>query len=266
MTMLQVSEPAHDDLHTQLVLRGLGKVYEGEAGPVEALHDISLDLRAGEFVTVLGPSGCGKSTLLKIIAGLEAATAGEILLDGHPISAPGPDRGVVFQEHRLFPWLTVERNIAANLSLRDREVRAKVDRLLALTGLTDFAMSYPKVLSGGMLQRVAIARALLRDPAVMLLDEPFGALDSFTRSQMQDVLTDVWTKNRTTMLFVTHDIEEAITLGDRIVVMSPRPGRIDRVIELGLEHPRDRRSAEFQRVRTELIERFEEIGQGDGEA
>jgi sulfonate transport system ATP-binding protein len=141
-----------------------------------------------------------------------------------------------------------------------------VDRLLALTGLTDFATSFPKVLSGGMLQRVAIARALLRDPAVMLLDEPFGALDSFTRSQMQDVLTDVWTKNRTTMLFVTHDIEEAITLGDRIVVMSPRPGRIDRVIELGFEHPRDRRSAEFQRVRTELIERFEEIGQGDGGA
>lgn len=257
---------SHDDLHTQLVLRGLGKTFDAEAGSVVALSNINLQLRAGEFVTVVGPSGCGKSTLLKIIAGLESATVGEILLDGIPIVGPGPDRGVVFQEHRLFPWLTVEKNIASNLSLRDPEIRTRVDRLLDLTGLTEFATSYPRVLSGGMLQRVAIARALLRDPAVMLLDEPFGALDSFTRSQMQAVLTEVWTKNRTTMLFVTHDIEEAITLGDRIIVMSPRPGRIDHIIELDLEHPRDRRASEFQHVRAELIAHFDEIGQGEGGA
>lgn len=244
----------------QLELRAVTKVFRGNGREVHALSDIELSVPRGELITVVGPSGCGKSTLLKIVAGLEGITSGEVVLNGAPITGPGPDRAVVFQEHRLMPWLTVEKNIAANLSLRKTEIRDRVDQLLAITGLTGFARAFPKELSGGMQQRVAIARALLRDPAIMLLDEPFGALDAFTRTHMQETLLEVWEQNRTTMLFVTHDIEEAITLGDRIVLMSPRPGRIDRIIPGLGEHRRDRDSAPFETLRAEIRGRFDEMG------
>lgn len=246
-----------------LRLHAVEKVFRTESRVVHALSRVDLSVAQGELVTVVGPSGCGKSTLLKLIAGLDAPSGGSIELDGAPISKPGPDRAVVFQEHRLLPWLTVERNIAANLSLRDRKVRARVDELLSLTGLSGFEKSHPKELSGGMLQRVAIARALLREPRIMLLDEPFGALDAFTRTSMQGALMQLREQSRATMLFVTHDIDEAVTLGDRIVLMSPRPGRIDRVLP-GLDPAdRDRDSLPFDRLRAEIRARFDELGRDE---
>lgn len=250
----------------QLELRGVTKVFVGNGREVRALSDIDLSVPRGELITVVGPSGCGKSTLLKIVAGLEGITGGSVELNGSPIAGPGPDRAVVFQEHRLMPWLTVEKNIAANLSLRNAAIRERVDRLLGITGLTGFAKAFPKELSGGMQQRVAIARALLRDPAIMLLDEPFGALDAFTRTHMQDTLLEVWEQNRTTMLFVTHDIEEAISLGDRIVLMSPRPGRIDRIIPGLGEDRRNRDSAAFEALRADIRSRFDELGRAERRA
>lgn len=250
----------------QLELRGVTKVFVGNGREVRALSDIDLSVPRGELITVVGPSGCGKSTLLKIVAGLEGITVGSVELNGSPIAGPGPDRAVVFQEHRLMPWLTVEKNIAANLSLRNAAIRERVDRLLGITGLTGFAKAFPKELSGGMQQRVAIARALLRDPAIMLLDEPFGALDAFTRTHMQDTLLEVWEQNRTTMLFVTHDIEEAISLGDRIVLMSPRPGRIDRIIPGLGEDRRNRDSVAFEALRADIRSRFDELGRAERRA
>lgn len=222
-----------------LRISNLSKVFVTERGSVPALDDVSLDIDAGEFVTVIGPSGCGKSTLLKIVAGLEPPSQGLVRLDAEPVVKPGNDRAVIFQEHRLLPWATVEKNVAANLSLRDRKIRRAVDDLLEITGLQDFKKSYPKELSGGMLQRVSIARALLREPKVLLLDEPFGALDAFTRAKMQGVLSEIWRTRGITMIFVTHDIDEAVRLGDRIILMSPRPGRIYRTLE-GL--PREHRA------------------------
>ena len=250
----------------QLELRAVTKVFRSGGREVRALSEIDLSVPRGELITVVGPSGCGKSTLLKIVAGLEGITSGGLELNGEPITGPGPDRAVVFQEHRLMPWLTVEKNIAANLSLRRPEIRRRVDELLATTGLAAFAKAFPKELSGGMQQRVAIVRALLRDPAIMLLDEPFGALDAFTRTHMQETLLDVWEQNRTTMLFVTHDIEEAITLGERIVLMSPRPGRIDRVIPGIGEDRHDRDSAAFEGLRARIRGRFDELGRRERHA
>ncbi|MFC6234962.1 ABC transporter ATP-binding protein, partial [Leucobacter soli] len=246
-----------------LRLHGVEKVFHSESRAVHALSSVDLSVARGELVTVVGPSGCGKSTLLKLVAGLEAPSGGTIELEGTGIAKPGPDRAVVFQEHRLMPWLTVERNIAANLSLRNRTVRAAVDELLIMTGLSGFAKAYPKELSGGMLQRVSIARALLREPRILLLDEPFGALDAFTRTQMQGALLEMWEQNHTTMLFVTHDIDEAITLGDRIVLMSPRPGRIDRILPGVAPDERDRDSHAFEQLRAEIRGRFDELGRAE---
>jgi len=246
-----------------LNLGDVEKVFHTESREVHALSRVNLSVSRGELVTVVGPSGCGKSTLLKLVAGLESPTAGSITLEGAPISKPGPDRTVVFQEHRLLPWLSVERNIAANLSLRDSAIRSRVDVLLEVTGLAGFAKSLPKELSGGMLQRVAIARALLREPRIMLLDEPFGALDAFTRSTMQRVLLELRVQTHATMLFVTHDIDEAVMLGDRIVLMSPRPGRIDRVLPGLVPAERDRESAEFDHLRAEIRSRFDELGRSE---
>jgi sulfonate transport system ATP-binding protein len=247
----------------QLQIRGLRKVFSGARADVVALTGVDLDVARGEVITVIGPSGCGKSTLLKIIAGLEADYEGTVELDGLPVHGPGSSRAVVFQEHRLFPWLTVAQNIAGNQPLRKPAVRARVEELLRVVKLEGFATAYPKELSGGMAQRVAIARALLRDPEVLLLDEPFGALDAFTRSHMQDVLREIWRVRGTTMLFVTHDIDEALVLGDRVVVMSPRPGRIHEVLPVLLPPLRDRASAEFLELRAELVRVFGAIATGD---
>ncbi|BBI36690.1 aliphatic sulfonates import ATP-binding protein SsuB [Cohnella abietis] len=223
------------------------------------LDRLQLSVNEGEIVSIIGPSGCGKSTLLKIVAGLDVDIGGEVLLDGQKVEKPSKEKGFIFQEHRLFPWLTVERNIAADLSLRDSEVRRRVNALIALVKLQGFEQAYPKQLSGGMSQRVAIARALLRNPKVLLLDEPFGALDAFTRSHMQEALLDIWKENRTTMLFVTHDIDEAVFLSHRIVVLDARPGRIKVIVPVDLPHPRKRSSTSFQEIRTYVLRALEHI-------
>ncbi|PYI55224.1 ABC transporter ATP-binding protein [Paenibacillus flagellatus] len=242
-----------------LELTDLHKTFETPKGSTQALKQIRLSVKEGEFLTVIGPSGCGKSTLLKIIAGLDADYEGDVRLDGERVEKPGIDKGFIFQEPRLFPWLTVEKNIAADLSLSDATVRRKVDELIRLVRLEGFAKSYPRELSGGMAQRVAIARALLRSPKVLLLDEPFGALDAFTRSHMQEVLQDIWQTNRTTMLFVTHDIDEAIVLADRVVIMNARPGTIRKIVPIDLPFPRKKASRSFQELRHLVLSEFEKV-------
>ena len=222
----------------------------------QALSDISLSIAAGELVSLIGPSGCGKSTLLRLIAGLDFADSGEVLIGSEPISEPGAERGLVFQDPNLFPWLTVRRNIEAGLVARRvlREKRNEVDEFMRLVALEAFGDAYPHHLSGGMAQRVALARALINHPKVLLLDEPLGALDAFTRMRMQDEVLRLWQTRRTTILFVTHDIDEAIYMSDRIMIMTQPPGRIDQTIANTLPRPRDRSSPEFLRLRGNILE------------
>jgi ABC-type nitrate/sulfonate/bicarbonate transport system ATPase subunit len=222
----------------------------------QALSDISLSIAAGELVSLIGPSGCGKSTLLRLIAGLDFADSGEVLIGSEPISEPGAERGLVFQDPNLFPWLTVRRNIEAGLVARRvlREKRNEVDEFMRLVALEAFGDAYPHHLSGGMAQRVALARALINHPKVLLLDEPLGALDAFTRMRMQDEVLRLWQTRRTTMLLVTHDIDEAIYMSDRIMIMTQRPGRIDQTIANTLPRPRDRSSPEFLHLRGNILE------------
>ncbi|KRF03675.1 sulfonate ABC transporter ATP-binding protein [Paenibacillus sp. Soil766] len=226
---------------------------------VEALNNIQLTIKQGEFITIIGPSGCGKSTLLKIIAGLDTDHEGKVSLDGQQVVKPGIDKGFIFQEHRLFPWLTVEKNIAADLSLKEPTVRKRVDELIELVKLKGFEKAYPRELSGGMSQRVAIARALLRDPKVLLLDEPFGALDAFTRSHLQEVALNIWETKRTTMVLVTHDIDEAVFLATRVVVMNARPGTIRNIIPVDLPYPRKKASVSFLELRKIVMSEFERV-------
>jgi NitT/TauT family transport system ATP-binding protein len=208
-----------------------------------ALEQLSLAVHPNEILCLLGPSGCGKSTVLNLIAGFESATSGEVSLDGKPITGPGPDRGVIFQEHALFPWLNVYQNIAFGMKLRggvedERRYRDLVKKYIEWMGLLNFERHYPRQLSGGMKQRVAIARVLVNEPEVMLMDEPFAALDAQTRLSMQMMLLSVWERLRTTILFITHDIDEAVFLGDRIYVMTARPGKIKALIPVPLDRPR----------------------------
>ena len=221
-----------------------------------ALDSISLSVEAGEFVSFLGPSGCGKSTLLRMIAGLETPSSGDLTIGSDPISGPHAERGLVFQDPNLFPWLTVRGNVQSGLVARGvlQERRHEVDEFLRLVGLELFATSYPHHLSGGMAQRVALARALINHPRVLLLDEPLGALDAFTRMRLQDEVLHLWENRRTTMLLVTHDIDEAIYMSDRIIIMTPRPGRIEQIIPVNIDRPRDRSSAEFLKLRGEILE------------
>ncbi|WP_301169591.1 ABC transporter ATP-binding protein [Brevibacillus nitrificans] len=242
-----------------LKIHQLDKTFETPKGATQALKDIRLSAKEGEFITIIGPSGCGKSTLLKIIAGLDTEHTGNVLLADQQVTGPGIDKGFIFQESRLFPWLTVEKNIAANLSLKDPAVRQRVDELIRLVRLEGFEKAYPRELSGGMAQRVAIARALLRKPRVLLLDEPFGALDAFTRSHLQSVLLDIWQENKTTMIFVTHDIDEAIFLANRVVIMNARPGSIKRIIPIDLPFPRKKASRSFQELRHLVLNEFEKV-------
>lgn len=227
-----------------------------DGSEIGALEDISLTVAAGEMVCLVGPSGCGKSTLLRMIAGLETPTGGQVRVGNENISGPSKQRGLMFQDHNLFPWLTVRRNIEAGLLARRTlgRKRQEVEELIRLVGLEAFAGSYPHQLSGGMAQRAALARALINHPKVLLLDEPLGALDAFTRMRMQDEVLRLWQTRGTTMLLVTHDIDEAIYMGDRIVIMAPRPSRIERIIDVGLDRPRQRNSPAFLALRTLILE------------
>jgi len=242
-----------------LRIREIRKSFPAPDDPVKkrlVLDGISFSVAAGELVCLIGPSGCGKSTLLRLIAGLDFADSGELLIGNQPISEPGAERGLVFQDPNLFPWLTVRRNIEAGLVARRvlREKRNEVDEFMRLVDLEAFGGAYPHHLSGGMAQRVALARALINHPKVLLLDEPLGALDAFTRMRMQDEVLRLWANRRTTMLLVTHDIDEAIYMSDRIMIMTQRPGRIDRIITDALPRPRDRSSSDFLRLRSDILE------------
>lgn len=239
----------------QIIIRGVNKIFRTPQKDVIALKDIDLTIESGEFVCLLGPSGCGKSTLLNAVAGFSPPSSGTITADGVPVTGPGPDRGMVFQEYALFPWMTVAQNIAFGLEVKGLDkakIAAKVDELLALFHLKEFRDRYPKDLSGGMRQRVAIARVLALDPPIMLMDEPFGALDALTRRTLQDELLRIWSTFGKTILFVTHSIEESIYLADRIVVMIYRPGTIKRDQRVHLPRPRDPADPAFNALKREL--------------
>ena len=222
------------------------------------LDNINLSVFRGEFISILGSSGCGKTTLLRLIAGLDTVQEGKILLDGERISGTDPKRGYVFQQGCLFPWLTIEDNIAMGLKARGvyKQNKLRVQEFIDKIGLTGFEKNFPHQISGGMAQRVAIARALINDPELLLLDEPMGALDSFTRADIQNMLLDLRKERNTTMILVTHDIDEALYLSDRIVIMTPRPGRISEVLEIHDGFPRERGSSVFLEKRAKILERF----------
>jgi NitT/TauT family transport system ATP-binding protein len=229
----------------------LQKIFVTDSAETPAIEEITLAVEQGEFMCLLGPSGCGKTTLLNIFAGFDRPTSGRVYLDDREIAGPGPDRGVVFQDHALFPWLTVYDNVRCGKRVQSRPAaaqRAIVERQLSLVGLEGFARHYPHQLSGGMKQRVALARVLANEPEVLLMDEPFAALDAITRTLLQQELIRIWDDTRKTIVFVTHNIEEAVLLGDRIAVITPRPGRIRSIIDVGLPKPRDVNSPEFNEV------------------
>ena len=218
------------------------KKFNGRNGEMVALNGVDMDIHENEFICVVGPSGCGKSTLLNIIGGLETPTEGKVLVDGAEVTGPGPDRGIVFQQYALFPWLTVEKNVQFGLKLQGKskeEAEELAHKYLKMVYLEGFAKAYPKELSGGMKQRVAIARAYAVNPQVLLMDEPFGALDAQTRTQLQQELLNTWEKEQKTCFFITHDVEEAIILAQRVVIMCARPGRVKEIVDIDIPYPRD---------------------------
>ena len=238
-----------------LHMKNVGKVFSQNGRSIEALRGANLRVKKGEFICLIGASGCGKSTLLRIMAGFEQPSSGEALMWGKPIAEPDPSRGMVFQDYALFPWLSVRENIAFGpiaRGLAGSEVKATVDKFIELVGLGKFATAYPHQLSGGMKQRVAIARVLANDAELVLMDEPFGALDAMTRERLQDELLEIWQRTKLTVVFVTHSVEEAIFLANRVVVMTPGPGRIESDNALELPRPRDVASPEFNAIRRVL--------------
>ncbi len=243
-------------------IRDLGKAFPKDDGTVtQALADVNLDIQDQEFICMVGPSGCGKTTLLRIIAGLETPTAGEVTVDGNAVIGPDPKRGMVFQEYSLFPWRRVIDNVAFGLEMKGvgkEERRKTADHYIDMVGLSQFRNAYPFELSGGMRQRVAIARALANDPDVLLMDEPFGALDAQTRNRMQRELLSLWAETKQTIVFVTHSVDEAVYLADRIVVLSQRPGTVREIISIPWSRPRDRTSAEFAEVRRRVLDMINE--------
>ncbi|MFT3959869.1 ABC transporter ATP-binding protein [Propionivibrio sp.] len=244
-----------------LRLSGIRKNYVVNQRTLEVLDDIELDVRSGEFVSIVGTSGCGKSTLLRLVLGLDGDFSGEILQNGRPIDGTSLSRGIVFQEHRLFPWLTVEQNVGLalqNSPLSAAERRNAIQEHIELVGLAGFEKAYPYQLSGGMSQRIAIARGLVNRPEVLLLDEPFGALDPLTRANLQNELQAIWAYEKITMILVTHDVEEAVFLGDRVVVMEPRPGRIRRIVPVDVARPRERLDPRLRAIREEVLREFAE--------
>lgn len=254
------------DTGSSLVMREVTKHFQTPDGAtMPALDRFSLAVRAGEMVSLIGPSGCGKSTLLRLVAGLDQPTSGELLIGSDRIVRPSAERGLMFQDPNLFPWLSVRRNIQSGLVARGvlGKYRGEVQEFLRLVGLERFADVYPHQLSGGMAQRAALARALINHPKVLLLDEPLGALDQFTRMRMQDEVLRLWQSRGTMMILVTHDIDEAIYMSDRIVIMTPRPGRVERVIDVVQERPRQRNSPQFLELRAEILEMLHFTGGAD---
>jgi ABC-type nitrate/sulfonate/bicarbonate transport system ATPase subunit len=249
--------------YTKIKLDSLKKIFRGTSRShcdLVAVTDLSIEIPDREFAVILGPSGCGKTTILRLIAGLETPTSGKILIDGIEVEGPSRDRGMVFQSYTSFPWLTVKQNIEFGLAFAGRNsiesLDATIQHCIKMVGLQGFEDAYPSMLSGGMRQRVAIARTLIADPAILLMDEPFGALDSQTRGIMQEQLVQIWESLDKTIVFVTHDLEEAIFLADRIYVLTPRPARLKRIVPVGLKRPRSpdtKMSEEFLRLRRELI-------------
>ena len=246
---------------TKILVRDVTKVFPpagGRGEPFTALGGVSLEIADNEFVTVVGPSGCGKSTLLNILAGLETPTGGQALVDGRAVDGPGPERGVIFQQYALFPWLSVRENVEFGMrstGVPKKERRERAEHFIRLVGLERFADALPKTLSGGMKQRCAIARAYAVNPSILLMDEPFGALDALTRVRLQEQLLQTWSSDRRTVLFITHDVDEAVFLAGRVIVMAARPGRIHDVIDVDLPYPRTeevRLSPEFGKLRNEV--------------
>ena len=220
-----------------------------------ALEDINLHIKDGEFVSIVGPSGCGKSTILRLLAGLIVPTTGEIILNGEQVKGAHPSRGMVFQNPTLFPWLTIEENVgfSSRMQRNKREKKESVDRLIDMVGLGDFKTTYPHQLSGGMAQRVSLIRTMINEPEVFLLDEPLGALDAFTRMNMQDELISMWQENKHIMIMVTHDVDEAIYMSNKVIVMAPRPGRIREIFDIALDYPRNRTSESFVEYRNKIM-------------
>jgi NitT/TauT family transport system ATP-binding protein/sulfonate transport system ATP-binding protein len=242
-----------------VAIRGVTKRFQVDDGEIDALARIDVAIEHGEFVCLIGASGCGKSTLLRIVAGFEEPTTGEVTVDGKPVTGPGSDRGMVFKDYALFPWMTVKQNIGFGPRQRQlprKEVDGIADEFVRLVGLEQAASRYPNQLSGGMKQRVAIARVLANNANILLMDEPFGALDALTREQLQHELLQIWARSQVTILFVTHSVEEAALLADRVLVMSAGPGRIESDIRIDLPRPRDVSSPEFNAVRRDLARRL----------
>lgn len=242
--------------NTILEIKNVSKVFHTKDKDVEAIRNVSFNVKEGEFISIIGASGCGKTTLLRLIAGLEKNYGGDILLDGKKVEKAGLDRGVIFQEHRLLPWLTVEENLTIGLDGTKKELQDLAREYLKKVDLENFEKVYPSQLSGGMAQRVAISRALMRRPRILLLDEPLGALDALTRMNMQAEIDRIREEEKTTMIMVTHDIDEAIFLGDKVVVMKPRPAEVDQIISIKIPRPRLRNSEDFAFYRNTITNMF----------
>jgi sulfonate transport system ATP-binding protein len=259
-----IEPAARGSARGRLDVRGISKSFRVNGAQIDALQDVSLQVAAGEFVALLGPSGCGKSTLLRLVAGLDHADHGSIAQDDKAVTGTSLERGIVFQEPRLFPWATVRQNIALGLKNAPISEAAKSESVashISLVGLDGFAEAYPHQLSGGMAQRAAIARGLVNRPRLLLLDEPFGALDALTRARLQNELQRIWAHEKITMVLVTHDVDEAVFLGDRVVVLAPRPGRISRIFDVGVERPRQRSDDDLIRIRNEVLRTLELDGE-----
>ena len=248
-------------IHGHVQIQQLDKFFPKEGEQLQVLDQINLNIQPGEFISIVGNSGCGKSTLLRLLVGLDAEFQGCILIDGQPIKGTSLERGIVFQDHRLFPWLNVEQNVALALEksrLSKAEKQELIDYHLELVQLSQFKKAYPSQLSGGMSQRVAIARSLVNRPQILLLDEPFGALDALTRANLQQELQRIWQSEKITSILVTHDVEEAVLLGDRVVVMQPHPGRIKRIVNVDLERPRKREDFRLAAIKNDILKDFQE--------
>ncbi len=245
-------------METKIKIDHVYKNFDIQKTSIEVLKDINLDIQRGKFISIVGASGCGKSTLIRMIAGLEEPSGGSITIDGREVSGPSVKTGIIFQEARLFPWQTVEKNIEFGIhdKLSKEVKKQKAKEMIGLIGLNGFEKAIPKQLSGGMQQRVNIARALINEPDVLLLDEPFGALDALTRINMQNEILKIWEQNKTTMVLITHDIDEAIFLSDKIIILSDKPGVISQIIDVPMSKPRDRSSFDFMTIRRKIYAEF----------